>query len=196
MQLASLLLADRQVPASTAAAICASLAPVLDALMRGVDVKSVDFQAAKNAYNSWLESSWLDPRGDTPAGAESAVPSAMPTSAVASTSTTGGLLGPPSGPPPCLPRPPIRKPKPINGWSIEQYGLSGFSGLYAQGLHVPRVATIRQVMLWLLQSAPGMPTDGPLSFADLGAGTCAACVGARFALRDHVGGEHAFKVWH
>ena len=73
MQLASLLLADRQVPASTAAAICASLAPVLDALMRGVDVKSVDFQAAKNAYNSWLESSWLDPRGDTPAGADGAV---------------------------------------------------------------------------------------------------------------------------
>lgn len=54
---------------------------------------------------------------------------------------------------------------------------------------------MREVVLWLLRSAPGLPMDSPLSFGDLGAGTCAACLGARFALRDHSGGEHPFKVW-
>jgi hypothetical protein len=50
-------------------------------------------------------------------------------------------------------------------------------------------------MLWLLESAPGLPTDAPLSIGDLGAGTCAACLGARYALRDYSNGEHPFKVW-
>ena len=49
-------------PAHTASAICSSLTPVLDALMSGIDVKSADFQAARNAYASWGETSWVDPR--------------------------------------------------------------------------------------------------------------------------------------
>ena len=50
-------------------------------------------------------------------------------------------------------------------------------------------------MLWLLECAPGLPRDAPISVADLGAGTCAACLGARYALRDYCGATHPFKVW-
>ena len=49
--------------------------------------------------------------------------------------------------------------------------------------------------MWLLESAPGLPRDGPISFGDLGAGTCAACLGARYALRDHSGGDHPYVCW-
>jgi hypothetical protein len=93
------------------------------------------------------------------------------------------------------PRDKAVRAKPAKGWTTEQYGMPGFAGLYAKGLHLARVATIRQIMLWLLESAPGLPRDAPLSIGDLGAGTCAACLGARFALRDYAGGEHPFKVW-
>ena len=85
--------------------------------------------------------------------------------------------------------------KPAKGWTTEQYGLCGFAGLYAQALHIARVATVRQVMCWVLESSPGLPSDGPLSFGDLGAGTCAASLGARYALRDYSGGEHPFRCW-
>ena len=71
----------------------------------------------------------------------------------------------------------------------------GFSALYAERLHLPRMAAARQVMLWLLQSAPGVPSDAPLSFADLGAGTCAACLGARLALHEHAGAEQPFRAF-
>ena len=43
--------------------------------------------------------------------------------------------------------------------------------------------------MWLLHSAPGLPRTDAISFADLGAGTCAACLGARLALRDFGGDE-------
>ena len=87
------------------------------------------------------------------------------------------------------------KEKPTHGWTIEQYALEGFSGYYAQKLHVPRVAAARQVTLWLLQCAPGLPETEALSFGDLGAGTCAACLGARLALRDHAGDEQPYKTF-
>ena len=93
------------------------------------------------------------------------------------------------------PRSNTSKPKESHGWTIEQYGLAGFSGMYAKKLHVPRVAASRQVMIWLLECAPGLPEDEPLSFCDLGAGTCAACLGARLALRDLAGEEQPFKTF-
>ena len=68
------------------------------------------------------------------------------------------------------------KSKAIKGWTPEQYNLLGFASLYARKLHVPRTAAARQVVLWLLQCAPGLPQDAPLTFGDLGAGTCAAYV--------------------
>ena len=86
-------------------------------------------------------------------------------------------------------------PKTPFGWSVEQYGLAGFAPLYAGRLHVPRVAAARQVMLWLLGCAPGVPTDAPLTCGDLGAGTCAALVGARIALREHGGAEQPFRAF-
>ena len=39
-------------------------------------------------------------------------------------------------------------------WTIEQYGLPGFAGLYARRLHVARAAAARQVIIWLLKKAP------------------------------------------
>lgn len=50
-------------------------------------------------------------------------------------------------------------------------------------------------MLWMLQCAPGIPTDAPFTVADLGAGTCAACVGARLALHEHAGAEQNLRVF-
>jgi hypothetical protein len=91
------------------------------------------------------------------------------------------------------PRSGSMRPKTTHSWTIEQYNLPGFSALYANKLHVPRVAASRQIMLWLLECAPGLPDDGPLCVADLGAGTCAACLGARLALRDHAGDEQIIK---
>ena len=87
------------------------------------------------------------------------------------------------------------KPKEKHSWTIEQYGLVHFSSLYARKLHVPRVAAARQITLWLLQCSPGLPSDEPLGFADLGAGTSAACLGARLALRDHGGDEQPYKTF-
>ena len=78
---------------------------------------------------------------------------------------------------------------------MEQYNLLGFAGMYAKKLHVPRASHARQAMLWLLQCAPGVPTDGALVVGDIGAGTCAACLGARLALRDHAGEEQPIKVY-
>ena len=86
------------------------------------------------------------------------------------------------------------KSKASHGWTIEQYGLNGFSALYARKLHVPRVACARQIMLWIFECAPGLP-DEALVFSDLGAGTCAACLGARLALRDHAGDEQNYHVY-
>jgi hypothetical protein len=80
-------------------------------------------------------------------------------------------------------------------WTIEQYQLVGFSALYAERLHLPRLAAARQLVLWLLQRAPGLPGDAPIAFADLGAGTCAACLGARLALHDHAGDEQPYRVY-
>ena len=146
-------------PPESSAAICGSLQPVLEKLNRGVDPKSIDYEAAKNAYASWPDASWLDPRAQT---------------------SEGGRV----------------RPKPTKGWTPEQYSLPGFAGMYARSLHIARVATLRQVVLWLLETAPGLPSDGPISFGDLGAGTCAACLGARYAVRDYSGGEnHPFRVW-
>ena len=48
--------------------------------------------------------------------------------------------------------------------TVEQYGLCGFSALYAERLHLPRLAAARQVALWLLQLAPGVD----LNPADIG----------------------------
>ncbi len=79
--------------------------------------------------------------------------------------------------------------KPASCWTMEQYAMPGFSALYAQRLHVPRVAAARQAVLWMLECAPGVPSDAPLSMADLGAGTCAACLGALLALHEHAGDE-------
>ena len=59
--------------------------------------------AARNAYASWHDTSWVDARS----GEEVS--------------------------------------KPAKGWTVEQYGLTGFAGLYAKHLHVARVATVRQV---------------------------------------------------
>ncbi|KOO29693.1 hypothetical protein Ctob_009373 [Chrysochromulina tobinii] len=87
------------------------------------------------------------------------------------------------------------KPKPAKAWTVEQYALDGFAGRYALKLHVPRVAAIRQAIVWLLQCAPGLPRDAALCFADLGAGTCAACLGARLALRDLGGDEQPYRVF-
>ena len=87
------------------------------------------------------------------------------------------------------------KPKPAKAWTVEQYALDGFAGRYALKLHVPRVAAIRQAVVWLLQCAPGLPRDAALCFADLGAGTCAACLGARLALRDLGGDEQPYRVY-
>ena len=39
----------------------------------------------------------------------------------------------------------VTKPKPSYGWTIEQYAQIGFSALYAERLHLPRVAHARQV---------------------------------------------------
>ena len=51
-------------------------------------------------------------------------------------------------------------------------------------------------MLWLLQAAPGLPDyDTPLAVGDLGAGTCAASLGAWLALREHAGEEQPFRVY-
>ena len=82
-----------------------------------------------------------------------------------------------------------------HAWTIEQYGLVGFSGMYANKLHVPRVCHARQIMLWLLECAPGLPTDMPLVLGDLGAGTCAACLGARVALKELAGDEQPFRAF-
>ena len=87
------------------------------------------------------------------------------------------------------------KTKPVKGWTVEQYALDGFAGMYARKLHVPRVAAIRQAIVWLLQCAPGLPREAALCFADLGAGTCAACLGARLALRDLGGDEQPYRVY-
>jgi hypothetical protein len=87
------------------------------------------------------------------------------------------------------------KTKPVKGWTVEQYALDGFAGMYARKLHVPRVAAIRQAIVWLLQCAPGLPREAALCFADLGAGTCAACLGARLALRDLGGDEQPYRVF-
>ena len=87
------------------------------------------------------------------------------------------------------------KPKPASCWTIEQYGLCGFSALYAKRLHTPRMAAARQVVLWLLECAPGLPGDHPISFADLGAGTCAACLGCKIALHEHAGNEQPFRAF-
>jgi hypothetical protein len=57
------------------------------------------------------------------------------------------------------------------------------------------VAAIRQAIVWLLQCAPGLPREAALCFADLGAGTCAACLGARLALRDLGGDEQPYRVF-
>ena len=43
--------------------------------------------------------------------------------------------------------------------------------------------------------APGLPADAPLIVGDLGAGTCAACLGARFALRDHACSEAFLRMY-
>lgn len=87
------------------------------------------------------------------------------------------------------------KPKPSSCWTVEQYGLRGFSALYAERLHLPRLAAARQVALWLLQLAPGVPADRPLAFADLGAGTSAACLGCRLALLEHAGAAQPFHAY-
>ena len=87
------------------------------------------------------------------------------------------------------------KPKPAAAWTVEQYGLAGFSALYAEKLHLPRLAAARQITLWLLQSAPGVPADDALCWADLGAGTCAACLGTRMALHEHAGVEQPFRAY-
>lgn len=171
------------VPEHTTGAMCSSLAPVLSALDRGLDYKSIEYQAAKNAYASWCHESWWDPRGDIADGRGAGAGAA---SAAVGAAANGGSGGGASG---------CARPKPPKGWTVEQYGMRGFAGLYARSLHVARVATIRQVVLWLLESAPGLPPDGPFSIGDLGAGTCAACLGARFAIRDHAGGEHPFTCW-
>ena len=87
------------------------------------------------------------------------------------------------------------KPKPASCWTVEQYALCGFSALYAERLHLPRLAAARQVVLWLLQHAPGVPADRPLAWADLGSGTCAACLGCRLALQEHAGGTQPFAAY-
>jgi hypothetical protein len=73
--------------------------------------------------------------------------------------------------------------------------MPGFAALYAQRLHVPRVAAARQAVLWMLECAPGVPSDAPLSISDLGAGTCAACLGAQIALHEHAGEEQDCRLW-
>eukprot|EP00326_Haptolina_ericina_P035636 CAMPEP_0181238250 /NCGR_PEP_ID=MMETSP1096-20121128/39233_1 /TAXON_ID=156174 ORGANISM="Chrysochromulina ericina, Strain CCMP281" /NCGR_SAMPLE_ID=MMETSP1096 /ASSEMBLY_ACC=CAM_ASM_000453 /LENGTH=494 /DNA_ID=CAMNT_0023333733 /DNA_START=1419 /DNA_END=2903 /DNA_ORIENTATION=+ len=87
----------------------------------------------------------------------------------------------------------VAKKKPRHGWTLEQYAQPGFAVSYARKLHVPRVAATRQLMLWLLEHAPGLP-DGHLSVGDLGAGTCAACLGAHLAVRDLVGEGHPLTL--
>ena len=53
------------VPPHTAAGMCSSLMPVLDKLNQAVDFKSPDYEAAKNAYASWHDTTWLDARSNT-----------------------------------------------------------------------------------------------------------------------------------
>ena len=58
-----------------------------------------------------------------------------------------------------------------------------------------RPLTPTQALLWLLENAPGLPSGTPLVIADLGAGSCAACLGARYALRDYGGDDQPFQVF-
>ena len=56
-----------------------------------------------------------------------------------------------------------------------------------------------QLVAWLLAArlgellAPGVPADTSITMADLGAGTCAACLGAKLALHDHAGDEQPYR---
>ena len=150
---------------------------------RSVDL---ELEAARSAFKSWGQDLWIDPR----------------------TLQT--------------------KPKSPHSWTIEQYALLGFSAIYAERLHLPRVAHARQAMLWVLRCAPGLPLETPsedgcvdegeegagpeakvgnmycsgeashsgvLTIADLGAGTCAACLGAHLAIVEHAGDDQPHRLF-
>lgn len=57
------------------------------------------------------------------------------------------------------------------------------------------MAHARQAVLWLLECAPGVPADGPLVVSDLGAGTCAASLGAHLALVEHAGAGQDMAIY-
>ena len=162
-------------PPRCAADMRRSLSVVVHALTHKLHLEASEgeLEAARVAFTSWHAQKWVDPRSGTV------------------------------------------KSKPPFGWTIEQYGLVGFSALYAKKLHVPRCAHAYQITLWLLQCAPGVcPSHAaseaapaecappvqpvqpvqPLTIADLGAGTCAACLGAWLALREHGGEEQPYRV--